>query len=86
MTADEQPEWVRNLTNALGEFGKAMEQTGHILTAQTALGQMMRSDMEQARTTLAKLPSGQLQAVSVAASALSSLADEVAGEKECDDG
>lgn len=82
MSADEQPEWVRNFTNALGEFGKAVEQTGHILTAQTALGQMMRSDLEQARTTLAKLPVEQLPAVSVAAAALASLADEVAMEKK----
>lgn len=82
MATDEQPDWAKGLHSAAAEFAKAMEQTGYILTAQGALGWMMRSDMEKARETLAGLPAEQLQAVSVAAAALASLADEVAMEEK----
>lgn len=78
----EQPEWLKALSDAVGEFGKAMEKTGHILTAQGAMGWMVQGELEKAREALAGLPVEQLQAVSVAAAALASLADEVAMEKK----
>lgn len=48
-------------------------------TAQGAFGWMMRGDLDKARATLSRLPSERLVEVSVAAAALSALADEVAG-------
>lgn len=82
MSSDQQqPEWLKQLTEAITGFGKELEKVGPILIAQGAFGWMMRGDIEAARADLAKLPVEQLQAVSLAASALTSLADEVAGEK-----
>lgn len=82
MASDEQPEWLRNLSNALGQLPKALEKMGHIAAAQGAMGWMVQGEMEKAREALAGLPVEQLQAVSVAAAALASLADEVAMEKK----
>lgn len=87
----EQPDWAENLKKAVGRFaedlGKAVEDAAPIFAAQGAMGWMMKGDMEQARSALAKLPADKLREVSAAAFALSSLADEIAAEpKESDDG
>ncbi len=81
MATDEQPNFD-GLKKVLGEFGKAMEQAGHVFAAQGAFGWMFRGDLEQARKTLEGLPADKLQEVSMAAAALASLADEVAMEKK----
>lgn len=88
MPDQEQPEWLRNLTNAewsasdLAKLKAAADNFMYRLEASNALGSMLRGDLCKARETLAKLPVDQLQAVSVAAAALASLADEVAMEKK----
>lgn len=81
MSDTDQPDWVKGIQNAAAELAKAMEQTGYILTAQGAMGWLYRGDLEKARETLANLPAEQLQAVSVTASALASLADEIAASR-----
>jgi len=74
-----------NFATAMGEAAEkireGMEHTGHILTAQGAMGWVYRGDLEKARTMLEKLPADKLAEVSAAAAALSSLADEVAAAK-----
>lgn len=70
-----------NLAAALEKFSAGMEHTGHILTAQAAMGWIYRGDLAAARRSLRKLPPEKLAEVSTAAAALSSLADEVAAAK-----
>lgn len=73
------PDWG-SFKDAWAELGKAIESVGHVIAAQGALGYMLNGDLANARETLANLPADQLQSVSVAAAALSSLADEIAAE------
>lgn len=76
---------TENFGAAMGEatkkFSEAMQHTGHILTAQGAMGWVYRGDLASARRALEKLPADKLAEVSAAAAALSSLADEVAAAK-----
>ena len=58
-----------------------MKHAGNILTTQAAIGWVFKGDLAKAREVLAKLPPDKLVEVSMAAAALSSLADEVAAEK-----
>jgi hypothetical protein len=78
VSADEQPDWAQGLKDALAEFGKAIETSGHIMAAQGAMGWMMRGEWAKARVALSDLPDERLREVSVTAAALSSLADEMA--------
>ncbi|MEV5710133.1 hypothetical protein [Actinoallomurus sp. NPDC052274] len=75
-----EPKWQRDLREALEKVGAAFEHAHHVILAQAAMGHMFRGELEQARDKLAELPPEKLTEVSVAAAALASLADEVAGE------
>lgn len=66
---------------SMQDLADAVVKTGYILAAQGAMSWMFQDNRGKARATLANLPVDQLQAVSVAASALASLADEVAAGK-----
>lgn len=72
--------YAAEFQDALKKLADTMLNLGHIMSAQGAFGWMYRGDLDHARAVLAKLPPEVLQQVSVAASALSTLADEVAGE------
>lgn len=63
---------------ALAKLKAAAAELGVTATAQGAFGWMMRGDLEEARTVLGRLPRERLVEVSIAAAALSTLADEVA--------
>jgi hypothetical protein len=82
---DELRKGMENLAAAMGEaakkFSDGMQHTGHIMTAQGAMGWVYRGDLEKARAVLEKLPADKLAELSMAAAALSSLADEVAAAK-----
>jgi hypothetical protein len=86
MATDGQPEWAKSLSERAGElaagFAHALEQVGHIMAAQGAMGWMFRGDLDAARKSLMGLPVEQLQTVSVTASALASVADEIAMERK----
>lgn len=64
---------------ALAKLRAAGAEVGVLATAQGAFGWMMRGDLDKARAALVKLPPERLVEVSVAAAALSALADEVSG-------
>lgn len=85
MSNDELRKAGENFATAMGDaakkFSEGMQHTGHILTAQGAMGWAYRGDLEKARQVLQKLPADKLAEVSAAAAALSSLADEVAAAK-----
>lgn len=66
------------LAQIFEKLGHGLEHVGHTLTAQAAFGWMYRGRLDDAREVLARLPTGALQQVSVAAAALSTLADELA--------
>jgi hypothetical protein len=66
---------------ALQELKEASANAGVILAVQGAMGWMFKGDMEQARAALVRrVPRERLAEVSMAAAALSSLADEIAAE------
>ncbi|ANZ35217.1 hypothetical protein BBK82_03165 [Lentzea guizhouensis] len=85
MSSDEQRKAGEDFAAALGEAAKKLQQglenTGHILTAQGAMGWVYRGDLPKARQALGKLPVDKLAELSAVAAALSSLADEVAAAK-----
>lgn len=85
MSNEDRRKAMENFTAALGDaakkFSEGTQHTGHILTAQGAMGWVYRGDLEKARQVLQKLPADKLAEVSAAAAALSSLADEVAAAK-----
>lgn len=66
---------------AAKKFADGMQHTGHILTAQSAMGWAYRGNLAEARRVLEKLPVDKLTELSAAAAALSSLADEVAAAR-----
>jgi len=68
---------IEGFKNTVDKVGKAFQQAGHVLTAQAAMGWVMRGDLDAARNTLRGLPPEMLHEVSAAAAALTSLADEV---------
>lgn len=76
---DEQTPGER-IAAAMKGIQEAAAVAGVTLTVQGAMGWMWRGDIEQARTTLRRLPRERLLEVSAAASALSALADEIATE------
>lgn len=80
MTQPDPPRWLKEFTEACeragDELGKAVHQAGHILSAQGALGWMMRGDLENARLVIRELPPDTLRELSAAATALAALADE----------
>ena len=65
-------------SEALASLGSTLEHLGHTLAGQGAFGWMYRGRIDDARRALERLPAGALQQVSVAAAALSTLADEIA--------
>lgn len=69
------------LSDALAKAVAGMKHAGDILTTQAAIAWVYKGDLVKAREVLAKLPADKLVEVSMAAAALSSLADEVAAEK-----
>lgn len=66
---------------AMESFGNALINAGRILAVQAAAAWTYQGDLEQARAALQPLPVEALQQLSASASALSSLADEVAASK-----
>ena len=77
MTDSDKPDVAAAWKN-VQNFLAAVRDSGHILVAQGAFGWLVRGDLDRARRELGKLPVEKLTAVSLAAAALSSLADEVA--------
>jgi len=75
VTAD-QPQWAKDLRAAAEKAAEALSHTGHVFTAQAAMGWMFRGDLEAARRAVAKLPADKLAELSAAAAALAALADE----------
>jgi hypothetical protein len=71
-----EPEWLQ----AARQFRQTIEDAGHIFVVQGAMGWMYRGDIAEARKTLADLPRDKLRQVSAAATALASLADQMAQE------
>jgi hypothetical protein len=72
------PNWGK-----IGEqFADAMRQFSAQLTAAGAVGSMLRSDFKAARKTLELVDADTLRAISAAALAVSSLADEVLATRE----
>jgi hypothetical protein len=74
-------DWKMELERVFHEFVDALEKAGHVASAQAAMGWMFQGDLQKARDVLSDLPMEQLRAISVTASALSSLSDEIATEK-----
>lgn len=68
------------LGEAIDALSKGLESATHTLIAQEAMGWIVRGDLHRARRALKRLPVEQLAAVSVAAAALTSLADELQRE------
>lgn len=78
MSTTEPPEWIKQLQNACEAAKPALENLAHMAKAQGAMAWMYRGDIDAARQALAGLPPEKLTEISVAAAALSSLADELA--------
>lgn len=78
MSTPEPPDWIKQLQDAFEAAKPAIEHLAHMAKAQTAMGWIYRGDIEQARRALTDLPADKLAEISVAATALSSLADELA--------
>lgn len=76
----ELPDWIKKLQEAVADVVPKLEHMGHVAKAQGAMGWIYRGDLEQARQALAGLPADKLAEISIAAAALSSLADEQAKE------
>lgn len=43
---------IEEFKNTVDKVGKAFQQAGHVLTAQAAMGWVMRGDLDPARNTL----------------------------------
>lgn len=71
---------IEEFKNTVDKVGKALQQAGHVLAAQAAMGWVMRGDLDAARNALRGLPPETLHEVSAAAAALTSFADEVVVE------
>lgn len=70
----------QQLDAALAQFSKNMARVGHAFAGQGAMGWMLRGDMAKAREALQRVPSERLPEISIAAAALSALADELAAD------
>lgn len=74
------PEWQRQMSEAMGKAGRALnavfEQPKRILAAHGAMGWAYRGDLAAARNALKSMSPDQLQELSAAASMLAGLADE----------
>lgn len=85
MSEAEEPDWLKSLKKAGEELAEGLaeglEALGHVFAVSAAMGAMFKGDLDGARQQLDGLPDGQLTAVSVAASALGALADEIAAER-----
>ncbi|MCW2880233.1 MAG: hypothetical protein JWQ95_4333 [Sphaerisporangium sp.] len=71
----------KELKDAVGKLGDSIQNAGHHLIVQAAMGWAMRGDLDAARNALRGLPPDKLREVSAATAALTSLADEVLAEK-----
>jgi hypothetical protein len=71
-----EPEWLW----AARQFRETIQDAGRIFVVQGAMGWMYRGDIAEARKALADLPRDKLRQVSAAATALASLADQMARE------
>ena len=71
----------KEIKDAFGKLGEIIQDAGHHLSVQAAMGWAMRGDLDNARNALRGLPPDTLREVSAAAAALTSLADEVLAEK-----
>lgn len=80
----DEPDWVRDFRTGMQGFVDQLTHASHIAAAQAAMGWLYRSDLNRARDTLTKLPTDALQQVSVAATTLANLADEIANEAPSD--
>ncbi|GAA3251536.1 hypothetical protein [Nonomuraea helvata] len=77
----EQPDWVRNLSQAAANLKQGLDHVGDILRAQTAMGWAFRGDLVATRAALAGASAEQLRELSAAASVLAAVADDaLAGE------
>ena len=69
--ADDMPDWAKQLQDAVEhatrEIGAVVEKSGHILTAQAAMGWAFQGEFDRARTEIAKLPREQAEILSMAA-------------------
>lgn len=78
--ADDMPDWAKQLQNAMEhatrEIGAAVEKSGHILTAQAAMGWAFQGEFDKARAEMEKLPPNQRDILAMAARALAQLAEE----------
>ena len=81
MVTEQTPDWVKQIQEAAAVLGTALEKISYVALAQAAMGWLFQGNLDAAQRELEKLPADQLQAVSVAASALASLADDVAATK-----
>lgn len=81
--ADEMPDWAKQLQeaaeNAAREIGAAVEKSGHILTAQAAMGWAFQGEFDKARAEIAKLPREQAEILAMAAHWLADTADRATG-------
>lgn len=73
--------FAERMKKASEQMQAGLQQAGFVLSAQGAMGWAYKGDLAQARRVLEKLPPEKLTELSMAAAALSSLADEVAAAK-----
>lgn len=80
--ADEMPDWAKQLKNAMeqaaNELNDALTKSGHILTAQAAMGWAFQGEFDNAHQEIAKLPREQAELLSMAARWLADAADQAA--------
>jgi hypothetical protein len=77
--ADDMPDWAKQLQNAMeqaaSDLNDALTKSGHILTAQAAMGWAFQGEFDKARKEIAKLPPNQRDILAMAARALGQLAE-----------
>ena len=80
--ADDMPDWAKQLQDAVEQAGRelsdAFTKSGHILTAQAAMGWAFQGEFDKARKEIAKLPAEQAGILSMAARWLADCADQSA--------
>lgn len=78
--ADDMPDWAKQLQHAMeqaaNELNDALTKSGHILTAQAAMGWAFQGEFDKARQEIAKLPPNQRDILAMAARAVAALAEE----------
>ena len=79
---DDLPAWAKQLQDVVEqagrEIGDALAKSGHILTAQAAMGWAFQGEFDKAQAEVAKLPQSQAEILSMAARWLADSADQAA--------